>query len=114
MEENIIPDCYYVIKNIIWKNIINYNIIDNKFHVYMLWTKKLQINYTTNIVPFLNRHIILNKNISYTDKSNDNLDMLYSIIINYLLLLEPIILNYLIVDLSYVLKKYMFDVILMI
>ena len=113
-EESMINGCYYVIKNIIWKDIINYIIQDNIVHIHMIWTKNIQNYEKTIMFPYFNRGLILNKSTKYSGKSMDNLNMLYSIIINYLLLLNPIVLNHLISDLSNVLKKYMFDVMLVI
>ena len=114
LEKSTSYGCYYVIKNIVWKNIINCVIINDMFHVHMLWNKSWQNCGKLVMFPYFNRNLIFNKGTPYDHDSKNNLDTLYSIIINYLLLINPIILNHLISDLSNILKKYMFDVMLII
>ena len=113
-EDNIFNSCYYVIKNIVWKNIINYVLIENKCHVHMLWNGYTIEYGRCEKYSYMVRDLILNINTRDRIKTKKNLNILYSTIIHYLLLLNEIVSHNLIVDLTNILNMYIFDVILVI
>ena len=77
-------DCYLVIKNIVWKNIINYDVTDNKFTIYMYHNNFQDIRILAqnkSIYPFS----ILPNNFSYYySETKDNCIKVQSKIINYI------------------------------
>ena len=110
---------YVVIKNIIWKNIINYEIkYDAYFNNTYLHSHMLYNNFTikesiiTNSM-FLHYKLLLN-HIGQSTMSQNNLDIMQSKIITYLILIDQIITRNLIVDLVVRIQWYMFDLILMV
>ena len=106
-------DCYCVIKNIIWKNIITYNIIDNKLYMYMNhynFRAVRESNYLT--IGCLSYNILLNKHDYFYPESKYNCTKLETKIINYMMLLDTLVTQYMISDLVYMFKMYIFDVIL--
>ena len=109
-EKNIGRICILIIHNIIWKNIVTYKFEGNEWHSHML-----HINYTSNytFVTYnvsMTRDYLLKNYIA--SRSYENNEKLENIIINYLMLINPIITEFLIVDLSNIIKMYMFDAIL--
>ena len=112
LEESNIYGCYYVIKNIVWKNIINYELTQNKCHMHMLWIKYNAIYPILSTKGYLYHNIILNIDTNNSTESKQNLDKLYSTIIDYMLLLNRIIRHNLIIDLANILNMYIFDIIL--
>lgn len=105
--------CYFIIKNIIWKNIINYKI--NTYHYLHIPYNSYYFENFACENPFFNKRTIVNK---YPDIGsiiiNDNLKKIQSVLNNYLLLVEQIIIKYLITDLYDIAKIYMFDAIFII
>ena len=106
--------CYYAIKNIVWKNIINYELTQSKCHVHMLWNKNKTEHDRCKKYGYIYTNLILNIGTYNECESRQNLNILYSTIIDYLLLLNEIISHNLIHDLTNILNMYMFDVILVI
>lgn len=123
LEEKIIPSnyvtieknsgrkCILIIHNIIWKNIIKYELIENKWHTHMLHSNYRSFGYIRTKFLSMNYDYLLKIN-SDKDTYNYNNNKLQNLIINYLMLINPIILKYLIIDLSNIIKMYMFDVII--
>ena len=106
-------DCYLIIKNNIWKNIITYNIINNEWHIY----RHHNNTHDTSPVfrqycPYLSYDTLLNKISNTSVQSNDNCTKLETKIINYIMLLNIIVRQYMISDLVDICKIYIFDVIL--
>ena len=97
--------CYMAIKNIIWKNIINYRATEFDYYTHMIHTG---YKCTTPLygTPCLYSETLLNAN---NINSNNYLDILQQKIINCLLLLDEIIIQYLIGDLLHITKMYIFD-----
>ena len=106
-------DCYTVINNIIWKNIINYSVSNVRVKTYnwnyhMLHTDKRQtlIHYFPE--PYLG------KDIQYTNESIiDNLCKMQNIIINYFLLIKIIAETHMIFDLSEIINMHMYNIMLL-
>ena len=108
-------DCFRVIKNIIWKNIMFYEIIDNQCHIYMYHNKYNDIcGVFLSKSPHLSYDILLNKNNYYSDKLKDNCYILQTKIINYMMLLDILVTENMIEDLIPMFKAYIFDVILVV
>ena len=103
-------NCYMIIKNIIWKNIIKYENVKDNHYANALWNKT-QHSLLCNTGSFLSitRAILLDSHIT---KSGDNINILQEIIIKFLILVDNIITQYLIPDLSHITKLYMLDSIL--
>ena len=102
--------CYMAIKNIIWKNIINYKATYGVYYTHMIHSgykcdTPLYGTPCLYVEALLNASNINSNNIN----SNNNLDILQQKIINYLLLLDEIIVKYLILDLLHISKMYIFD-----
>ena len=101
-------NCYIIIKNIIWKNIIKYKIMTNQCYGYMLYNNH-QYALICNGHPNISRWILLN---TYIIESRNNIHILQDIIIKFLILLDNIITQHLIPDLSHITKFYMVNSIL--
>ena len=109
---------YAVIKNIIWKNIINYEIKYYTYHhikclnTHMLYNnyRKTEADINYNVLS-LDNELLLNLN----DKLmlQDNLNIMQLRIINYITLIDKIVTDNLILDLIDTIKWYIFDVMLM-
>ena len=103
--------CSFVIKNIIWKNIMSCEIINEMQHIYMFHSG---VSYRQLVfrhgIPVLNYKILLGG--FYNHEFKNNCDILQTKIINYLLLLDIIVTENMIYDLAHILKEYIFDVIL--
>ena len=109
-------NCYYVIKNIVWKNILFYDITNEKIHLNM-YHNNYQIitpifRYHMHTYPFLSREDILNRNRDFYSMLIDNCTKLQTKIINYIMLLDILVTEYMINDLAYIFKMYIFDVML--
>lgn len=106
-------DCYLVIENIIWKNIMVFNMVDNNCCTYMhhnnFQNKRLIYR---NENPYLSYNILLNKNWIHYAKLKDNCSKLETKIINYMMLLDIIVMQYMSGILVDIFKIYIFDVIL--
>ena len=96
--------CLYAIKHMIWKNIINYEIVENKMRTHMLYNNYIS-EYRITIYP-INYDALLNMYDGGTSLDNT--------IINYFLLLTGIVMSNLISDLLWITKQYVFDVMLII
>ena len=94
----------------IWKNIINYEIVENKMRTYMLYNNYIS-EYRITIYP-INYDALLNMYDGGT--SLDNMFIMHNTIINYFLLLTGIVMSNLISDLLWITKLYVFDVMLII
>ena len=108
-------DCYLVINNIIWKNIMVSNIVDNN------WRSHMHHNNFQNVIlmcrstwPYLSYNILLNKHWLHYPMLKDNCTKLETKIINYMMLIDIIITEYMISDLVYMFKMYIFDVMLIV
>lgn len=107
-------DCYVYIRNIIWKNIVNFRISYSSTHpqkticAHMLHSNNSIEFYVMNNRPILNRDYLLYSGGYYTI----NLNKAQRAIINYLLLTNYITISYLISDLNTITKWYIFDIIL--
>ena len=106
-------DCYLVIKNIIWKNITSYEIIDNQWHIYMYHNAFTYINQIYHcLTPVLSYKIALGIHSSYYLKQKNNCDILQTKIINYIMVLDTLVTQHMISDLVNMIKMYIFDVML--
>ena len=111
--ENDLVDCRVVIKNIIWKNIMSYEIIDDRCHIYMYYNRYFyawQVFSCNN--PYLNYELLVNKDMEYTDELKNNCFILQTKIINYMMLLDILVTENMIYDLVPMFKAYIFNVIL--
>lgn len=109
--------CYFVILNIIWKNIIKFDYYDldneHRFHIHMLYT-----NYRDRVlnkkksIASLNRKFLLCKKI-YALESNENSDIIQKRIINYIFLIDQFSTEKLILDLVKKIKMCMLDIMLL-
>ena len=108
-------DCYLVINNIIWKNIMAHQIIDNKIYIYMyhnfqnvseIYHNKYEYN------PVLLYDILLYKKFYEYPEQKNNCIILQTKIINYFMLLDALVTKYMISDLKNMFKRYIYDVIL--
>lgn len=108
-------DSYYcAIKNIIWKNILNCNIVSYSgcFHdvdVHMLYN-----NYHEKYLNIDFNPIVRSQLLGISKTSKDNMDQLEKTIIHYLMLCNSIIEKYIISDLTTLANNYMYDVLLII
>ena len=107
-----INSCYCFIKNIIWKNIINYENILDMIHVTMIHTN-YKVKYITKKYR-LNKDILLNQSRHCAYSTDNNISKMHNIIINYILLINDIVTSNLILDLLSISKQYMFDAMLII
>ena len=114
LEESKLYGCYYIIKNIIWKNIISYELTQTKCYVHMLWNKNKTKHDRCGKYGYIVTNLIFNIDTYNSYESSKNLKILYATIIQYLLLLNKIISRYLLNDLTTILNMYIFDVILII
>lgn len=107
--------CFCAIKQIIWKNIITYEFVPcqpkNKLYFHMLHNG-YKSSYTL-MIEIIVCDTLLGK-YELIEKINDNMKIMATTIINYMLLLDDIIMNNLIRDLLCVIKQYMFDAMLII
>ena len=111
-------DCRLVIKNIIWKNIMFFEIIGELEHVRMYHIKYRDVkdvNRTSS--PYLTYHFLLNKFLlnkttNYIYAQKNNCCILQAKIINYIMLVDILITENMIEDLIPMFKAYIFDVIL--
>ena len=115
---------YYrmVIKNIIWKNIINYEYIsENKnFDHCTLVTHFLYCNHIRKqkigrtCYPKLLLTDILNESLFYDHYlTKTNLDHMLNLIINYFILISIISTNYIEFDISNLIKQYIYNIIIL-
>ena len=115
--------CYVVINNIIWKNIINhkikYNTDSAHYHLYshMLYNNYHQTRrlvpkipyFSKHNIPYFSKHNILND----TTMTRDNFVKMRDFIVIYLILIDNIVTTYMIPDLCNVIKKCMYNIIIM-
>ena len=108
-------ECIVAIKNIIWKNIMNHEIIDQSWHVYMYHNKFQHIQLQT-LAPtsdfYLSYYILLNRHWHYNPRINDNCCKLQTKIINYIILVDIVVTENIIYDLAPIIRAYIFDVML--
>ena len=108
---------YAVMKNIIWKNIINYEIkYYTQYQIKCLYSHMLYNNYKKtmripNDIFYLPYESLLNKNDDLSLLQN-NLHIMQLRIIKYLALINKIVTDKLILDLANTIKWYMLDLIL--
>ena len=111
-------DCFFVIKNIVWKNIVTFDIIDKNLHVNMYHNNYKYISCIyydfCDSYNSLFCHISHCKTFYENFKLKDNCIILQRKIINYIILLDILVTKYLITDLVYSIKNYMFYVMLLI
>ena len=111
-------DCFFVIKNIVWKNLITYSFVDKKLHIIMHFNDYKYISSINNNLCDYN--VGLSYDIFRCDRwyesyeLKDNCIALQKKIINYIILLDILVAKYLICDLVYPIKNYMFYVMLLI
>ena len=108
-------DCYLVINNIIWKNIMTWLILDNKLYIHMYHNSCQIIKLICyNYYPYLSYDMLLKKNWCDYDIGvlKDNCSKLQTKIINYIMLLDIFVTEYMISDLVYMFKMYIYDVML--
>ena len=99
--------CFVVILNIIWKNIINYEVSQCFYCYHMIHSGYMHGKWFSDL-PCLYVNTLLNENIKVPLKQN--LDILQQTIINYLLLLDQIVTEHMLSDLLHITRIYMFDV----
>ena len=110
-------DCYWVIKNIIWKNIVAYIFVDKKLHFNAYHNNFQKILYPTrhlNYSPYLYYDALLNKQLYEISELKDNCIIFQTKIINHMMLLDILVAHNMISDLIYPFKMYMFNVMLLI
>ena len=108
-------DCYFVIKSIVWKNIVAYSLVDKKLYVIMYHNNYKYISYINYIsYPQLFYDELLCKKWYKTLKLKDNCIALQRKIINYITLLDILVSKYMISDLAYPFKNYLFYVMLLV
>ena len=112
-EKNIGRICILIIHNIIWKNIIKYDLIVNQWHSHMLYID-YKTCYALTTRNLYMTHTFLLKRMILPNMVRKNNQKIQNIIINYLMLIDPIITEFLIVDLSKIIKMYMLDAIIII
>ena len=109
-------DCYLVINNIIWKNIMGHDIIDNKMYIRMYHNNFQSMPFVCYIFheyyPILSYDRLLYKKVYRYPELKDNCFVLETKIINYIMLLDILVTEYMISDLIYTLKMYIFNVML--
>ena len=106
-------DCYLVIKNIIWKNIMTHEIIDDQWHIYMYHNGFSDINPINQCLsPYLSYETVFGAYSSYIREQKNNCDILQTKIINYMMVLDTVVMQHVISDLVDMIKIYMFDVML--
>ena len=104
--------CYLIIKNIIWKNIIYYEIAQDNYCLCSLYNNcQYRLFYNNSHSAYFTREGLFRGDDT---KFLDNINILEDIITKYLILLNDIITQYLIPDLSHITKSYMLDSILII
>ena len=119
--KNIGHICLLLIHNIIWKNIIKYELKENtgktEWHMHMLYNNVrtrdtlIDSGLTMNRNYLLGYHICRNCYCTNCRKCT-NKKKIENLIINYLMLIDPIIIEYLLADLSNIIKMYMIDAII--
>ena len=109
-KKNISHLCILIIHNIIWKNIINYELIERKWHCHMLYID-YKSSYTLSTKIYMSNSFLL-KHTILPDMVHKNNQKIQNITINYLMLSDTIITEFLIHDLSNIIKMYMFNAIL--
>ena len=107
--------CYWIIKRLIWKGIIDYKLVNNLAVDYAICTNMLYHEYfkTEKCCGIYNRLVksyLLNKN---WDDSEHNLRNLWNLIINYFMLIDTIVGKYMVSDLDILVKQYMYGIILL-
>ena len=114
-----IIDCYLLIINMLLKNIITNEIIDDhdKWHTFMPYNGYSTITLALpSFTPYLSYKAVLGKsNIKYNPyypEHWENCTILQTKIINYIMLLDILVTENMIYDLAHILKAYIFDVIL--
>ena len=102
--------CFAAIKHMIWKNIINYEIVENKMRVHMYYNNYIS-EYPIKIYYIYHDSLL---NINDDGRSLDNMDIMHDIIINFFLLVDNVVMSNLIPDILSIMKLYVFDVMLMV
>ena len=108
-------DCYLVINNIIWKNIMTWLILDNKLYIHMYHNSCQIVRLICySYYPYLSYDMLLKKNWCDYDIGvlKGNCSKLQTKIINYIMLLDILVTEYMISDLVYMFKMYIYDVML--
>ena len=112
-----VNDCdmliYYLdiknIKNIIWKNIMSYDIINKHYHIYMYHTA---FSHIKPVFRSADDDILNGGHNSYNREKKNNCEILQTKIINYMMLIDILVRDNMICDLSPIFKAHIFDVIL--
>ena len=107
---------FIIINNIIWKNILKYEMRDVNIYIYMLYNNYENNYFVKYIIPDITHATLLCESppispINLSINVHNNLDIMTSVIINYFMIIDNISDN-LILDLAYMIKWYVFDIIL--
>ena len=108
-------DCYIVIKNMIWRNIIYTKFIDQLWQIHMYYNnfqETLRLQILDADITTLSYNMLINKATTYYAIQFENCVILQTKIINYIMLLDIIVTENIIYDLGSIFKKYIFNVIL--
>lgn len=111
--ENNAVDCYYIIKNIMWKNIMAFDVMGDQCCIYM-YHNTLSTKYVnfTKIIPCFSCETLLGRHNYFIHEQKNNCDILQTKIINYIMLLDILVTEHMISDLVRIFKEYIVDVIL--
>lgn len=107
---------YWLIKNVIWKNITTYTLrpFDNseecEICITRIYSNQQEIFVSINWNSF-DRNSILNRSYCNTF-SKDNLDKLWYLIINHFMLIDTIIIEHALSDLTNIVKELIYNMIL--
>lgn len=116
---------FVIINNIIWKNILKYEMRDDIYiYINMLYNNYENNYYVKYIIPDITHATLLCESppinpinlsiislINLSIEVHNNLDIMTSVIINFFMIIDKISDN-LILDLAYMIKWYVFDIIL--
>ena len=108
---------YWLIKNVIWKNITSYTLtpIDNSDECELCITR-IYSNHQETFIPtnwkYMDREMILNRT-KRNIYSDDNLNKLLNLIINYFMLIDIIITEFALADLCNIVKQLIYHTVLL-
>ena len=106
--------CSLLIYNIIWKNIIVYQIRNEKCHIHMYYNNyQCTMPLSRVFCPSFPHGILIDKYWIIYPMLKENCTILQTKIINYMMLVDIIVAEHMISDLAYLLKICICDIILL-
>lgn len=115
--KNYINYGFWIIKNVIWKNITSYTLtpIDNSDECELCITR-IYSNHQETFIPtnwkYMDREMILNRT-KRNIYSDDNLNKLLNLIINHFMLIDIIITEFALADLCNIVKQLIYHTVLL-